>query len=68
MDTAVCLDGGGVCILEASGIFPVGVTMHTCAVEHHKAACCQAATQSIDSHVNTEFLTCCSLGSAKTLQ
>ena len=28
-----CPEYRGICVLEASGIFPVGLTMHTCAVE-----------------------------------
>ena len=34
----VCLDYRGVCISEASGIVPVGVAMHTHAVESYKGA------------------------------
>ena len=34
--TAVCPEYGGICISEASGIFPVGMAICTCAVEHYK--------------------------------
>ena len=34
--TTACLDYKGVRILEASGIFPVGMAMHNHAVEHYE--------------------------------
>ena len=34
--TAVCPEYRGICISEASGIFPVGMANCTCAVEHYK--------------------------------
>ena len=37
-DTATCLDYRGVRILEAFGVFPVGVAMHTHAVECNEGA------------------------------
>ena len=36
--TAACLDYRGVCISENSGIFLVGVAMHTHAVEYYEGA------------------------------
>ena len=40
--TAACLDYRSIRISEASGIFPVGVAIHTCAVEYNEGAFCRA--------------------------